>query len=265
MGAEGANPAGAAGNAGAKAPFFGAFWRELTGQHLTAAQVRAKTIASGMQTRVAGIKWTMPVDVKVRESWRAARPAALPTTDQPACFRISPLIPRRLATSIAPSWVHSHPSGGLLIRTHPHPRAPAPQVDFLRPAMETVRETLTTVWVKLPPPVQAAAPYVGVGAASGLVVFALQQRRVGRHRRHGEELAAQVAVLRKDKEALLKRINLLKAKSGAPRTEIEARMAMAVAEATNAAAAAADAAARAATACIFNPAARLALPPPATP
>ena len=38
----------------------------------------------------------------------------------------------------------------------------------------------------------------------------------------------------------------------APRTEVEARLANAVAEATNAAAAAADAAARAATACIIQ-------------
>jgi hypothetical protein len=129
-------------------------------------------------------------------------------------------------------------------------------VDFLRPTYETIKETVTAVWVQLPPPVQMAAPYVGAGVASGLVVFALQQRRVGHHQRREEELGAQVKVLRADRDALLKRVNLLKAKSGSPRSEVEARMALAIAEATNAAAAAADAAARAATACIFNPAVR---------
>lgn len=66
------------------------------------------------------------------------------------------------------------------------------------------------------------------------------------------ELKGQVKALRKDKDDLLKRINLIKARSGTPRSDIETRMAVAVAEATNAAAAAADAAARAATACIIH-------------
>ena len=46
---------------------------------------------------------------------------------------------------------------------------------------------------------------------------------------------------------------LLLQSNRAPRTDVEARLATAVAEATNAAAAAADAAARAATACIYKP------------
>ena len=71
-------------------------------------------------------------------------------------------------------------------------------------------------------------------------------------RQNSEDLTAQVKTLKREKEDLLKRINLLKARSGSPRSEVEARMASAVAEATNAAAAAADAAARAATACIYQ-------------
>ena len=55
------------------------------------------------------------------------------------------------------------------------------KVDFLRPTFETVKETLTTAWVQLPPPVQQAAPYVGVAVGSGLVVFLIQQRRVNAH------------------------------------------------------------------------------------
>jgi hypothetical protein len=51
------------------------------------------------------------------------------------------------------------------------------KVDFLRPTIETVTE----VFYSLPPPVQAAAPYVGVAAGSGLLVFLVQQRRVNHH------------------------------------------------------------------------------------
>jgi seryl-tRNA synthetase len=124
-----------------------------------------------------------------------------------------------------------------------------------------VKESITTVWVQLPPPVQQAVPYVGVAVGSGALVFMLQQRRINHANRRGDELNQQVKNLAKEKEELMKRINLLKAKSGTPRTEVEARMASAVAEATNAAAAAADAAARAATACIFQRMPQVPLPP----
>ena len=52
------------------------------------------------------------------------------------------------------------------------------KVDFLAPTMDTIRQSLTTAWAQLPPPVQQAAPYVGVAAGSGLVVFVVQQRRL---------------------------------------------------------------------------------------
>lgn len=55
------------------------------------------------------------------------------------------------------------------------------KVDFLRPTIEIVRESLTNAWIQLPPPVQQASPYVGVAVGSGLVVFLLQQRRVNYH------------------------------------------------------------------------------------
>jgi hypothetical protein len=55
------------------------------------------------------------------------------------------------------------------------------KVDFLRPTLETMRETMTEVFYSLPPPVQQAAPYVGVAAGSGLLVFLIQQRRVNHH------------------------------------------------------------------------------------
>jgi len=55
------------------------------------------------------------------------------------------------------------------------------KVDFLRPTFETMRDTMTEAFYSLPPPVQQAAPFVGVAAGSGLVVFLIQQRRVNHH------------------------------------------------------------------------------------
>lgn len=55
------------------------------------------------------------------------------------------------------------------------------KIDFLRPAFETVKDTLTTTWIQLPPPVQQAAPFVGVAVGSGLIVYLVQQRRVNYH------------------------------------------------------------------------------------
>lgn len=98
---------------------------------------------------------------------------------------------------------------------------------------------------------QQAAPYVGVAVSSGFIVFVLQQRRLNNQRQKNSELQGQVHGLQKERGELLKRVNTLKG-NRAPRTDVETRLANAVAEATNAAAAAADAAARAATACIIH-------------
>jgi hypothetical protein len=51
------------------------------------------------------------------------------------------------------------------------------KVDFLRPTIEYITET----FYQLPPPIQQAAPFVGVAAGSGLLVFLIQQRRVNYH------------------------------------------------------------------------------------
>ena len=63
---------------------------------------------------------------------------------------------------------------------------------------------------------------------------------------------AQIKSLQKDKDDLKFKVGVLKAGGGIPKTEMEIKMATAIAEATNAAAAAADAAARAATSCIIQ-------------
>ena len=36
------------------------------------------------------------------------------------------------------------------------------------------------MWTQLPPPVQQAAPFIGVGLGTGLVVFAVQQHRLNK-------------------------------------------------------------------------------------
>ncbi|PRW61497.1 mTERF domain-containing mitochondrial [Chlorella sorokiniana] len=125
------------------------------------------------------------------------------------------------------------------------------KVDFLRPTIETIQQSFQSAWAQLPPPVQQAAPYAGVALGSGLVVYAIQQRRLNNQVNRNRELQLELNGLQKERLDLLRRVNTLKA-NRAPRTEVEARLANAVAEATNAAAAAADAAARAATACIIQ-------------
>ena len=51
--------------------------------------------------------------------------------------------------------------------------------------VQAVHESAIVVWQQLPPPAQLAAPYVGVGLGTGLIVFALQQRRVNYQVRSG--------------------------------------------------------------------------------
>jgi hypothetical protein len=112
----GAAKSQAAAGASAGATGLVGWWKQVTGQHGAAVRTHANTIATKVRARTQGLKWSMPVDVKV---------------------------------------------------------------DFLRPTIETVRETLTNVWIQLPPPVQQAAPFVGVAVGSGLLVYVVQQRRIG--------------------------------------------------------------------------------------
>lgn len=85
-------------------------------------------------------------------------------------------------------------------------------MDFLKPTIETVSESLRGAWVQLPPPVQQAAPYVGVAMGSGIVVYAVQQRRLNQQRERSAELQLQVTALHKERHELLRRVNTLKVK-----------------------------------------------------
>ncbi|KAI3432872.1 hypothetical protein D9Q98_010455 [Chlorella vulgaris] len=127
------------------------------------------------------------------------------------------------------------------------------KIDFLRPTIEMLNDSLQQAYRQLPPRLQEAAPQIGVALASGLIVFAIQQRRLSNQRQANLAMQQELVLVKRERNELRQRVSTLKA-NRAPRTEVEARLATAVAEASNAAAAAADAAARAATACIFQPA-----------
>lgn len=58
-------------------------------------------------------------------------------------------------------------------------------MDFLNPTIETIQQSLNTAWSQLPPPVQQAAPFVGVAVGSGLVVYVVQQRRLNNQVQQG--------------------------------------------------------------------------------
>jgi hypothetical protein len=83
-------------------------------------------------------------------------------------------------------------------------------VDFLKPTIETVQESLGLAWAQLPPPVQQAAPYAGVALGSGLLVYVVQQRRLMLQRQQAVELREQLTGLQKERLDLLRRVNTLK-------------------------------------------------------
>ena len=51
-------------------------------------------------------------------------------------------------------------------------------VDFMGPFVTSVKKASRDVWLQLPPPVRQAAPYVGAGLGTGVLVFNIQQRRL---------------------------------------------------------------------------------------
>ena len=51
-------------------------------------------------------------------------------------------------------------------------------VDFMGPFVTSVKKASKDVWLQLPPPVRQAAPYVGAGLGTGVLVFSIQQRRL---------------------------------------------------------------------------------------
>lgn len=150
------------------------WWRGLLATHAPVVQQQVR----GTVARMKKAKFGMPVDVKV--GCQLVRACGLPQTAQSR--------PR-------PNCSNS----GL-----------ATQVDFLKPTIETVQESLGSAWAQLPPPVQQAAPYMGVALGSSLLVYVVQQRRLTLQRQQAAELREQVAGLQKERLDLLRRVNTLK-------------------------------------------------------
>ena len=57
-------------------------------------------------------------------------------------------------------------------------------MDFLNPFMQSCKKTANDVWVQLPPPVQAGMPFFAVGAASGILVYSIEERRLKHQASH---------------------------------------------------------------------------------
>ena len=57
------------------------------------------------------------------------------------------------------------------------------EMDFLNPFMDSCKKTANDIWVQLPPPVQAGMPFFAVGAASGILVYSIQERRLAHQAR----------------------------------------------------------------------------------
>ena len=126
------------------------------------------------------------------------------------------------------------------------------KVDFLKPTMETIRESAHNVWVQLPPQAQVAAPYVATAFGTFVVVNIIQQRRVNYYRSKRDALLIEDKQLQREKDDFRYKVGVRKAGGGIPRSEMEVKLAAAISEATNAAAAAAGAPASAATSCVVK-------------
>ena len=48
----------------------------------------------------------------------------------------------------------------------------------MNPILEDIKRGVRKGWNQLPPPVQAALPFVAVGTASGVLVYRIQRRKL---------------------------------------------------------------------------------------
>merc|ERR1711959_310118 len=118
-------------------------------------------------------------------------------------------------------------------------------VDVLKPTIDGVKSTVGDFWMKVPPPVQKASPYIGVAALTALTVHTIESR-------WRKKLATQVAAIEEEKETLKKSLNELENSSRYLRPDSTIDLSRAVSEATAAAASAAAAAAEAARYCVVR-------------
>lgn len=128
------------------------------------------------------------------------------------------------------------------------------EMDFLNPAIETVKENTSHFWRQLPPQVQAGAPIVGVALFTAFVVHRVERGKLRAEKERNRRLRGRVDLLLGENEELHMKVADLKGKAQGPRPPSELNMARALSEATQAAAAAATAAAHAASTCRPKPA-----------
>lgn len=180
-----------------------AWWKNLTAQSEPARE-RVSSAARGLQSKAKGLKFpSMPVDVKVSLLYMTVGTsiATLAVVGPFASSSTLVLLSRRApllapalgpklsfhTTSVLCAWMNLKSSASN--RNSRTRFLSSLQVDILRPTMDAIRDSVNTFWVQLPPPVQQAAPYVGVAVGSGMLVFAIQQVRlngqVGGQRLHG--------------------------------------------------------------------------------
>lgn len=119
------------------------------------------------------------------------------------------------------------------------------EMDFINPAAESVQN----FWRNLPPPVQQAAPIVGAGLLTALVVHRIERGKLKAERERNLRLRGRLDLLLGENEELHMKVADLKGKAAGPKSPSELAMSRALSEATQAAAAAATAAAHAASAC----------------
>eukprot|EP00873_Tetraselmis_striata_P003213 jgi/Tetstr1/423477/TSEL_014158.t1 len=123
----------------------------------------------------------------------------------------------------------------------------------LEPTITSARQKTVETWARLPGPVQAALPFVAVGATVAFGVKLVSDRALFQEKVKSMRLESQLQVVTTERDQLRARVTTLNNLTDTPRSERELRMARAISEATQAAAAASQAAALAAQSCATRP------------
>ena len=115
-------------------------------------------------------------------------------------------------------------------------------VDVLKPTIDGFKTSVGEFWVKVPPPVRKASPYIGVAMVTALTIHSIESKL--RHKSE-KKLALKLAMLEEEKIAIADKMKELES-NRYMRGDSTVDMSRAVSEATAAAASAAAAAAEAA-------------------
>ena len=104
-------------------------------------------------------------------------------TKQPPGFSLTVLL-RSESEEAVPNLSKQHLEFDVDDKTNKHQAVAAPvvhvDVDVLNPMITSVKKGARDIWIRLPAPVQQAAPYVAVGTTTGLLVWKIQSGRLKR-------------------------------------------------------------------------------------